>query len=227
MSDSLRAIVRDSDYERYICSLFVKAPYREHVWAVLALGNELLRIPANVTEEMAGLVRLKWWQEQFQHLARQDGQGRQDHQILAALAPALEDGIIKLDVVDALCESLAQQCGEAITLEHARQTMQHYYILLAHAAGETGADEVYEALGDQAAIIAMIRTKCLKSEELQDAGEIITLLEPLDHHGKDTLCRKLTKHNWLWRKRIQKAVAKDDVAMLKTLPCFALQMLFS
>ncbi len=227
--DEIKALVRTHDYERYICSLFVKPPYRDYVWAVLALGYEVMRIPATVSEPMVGMVRLKWWQENIQHLAQKSGQGRRDHPVLQALIAPLEQGIIDVSVCDMLCDALAEQCGEAISFESASNVMASLYQLMAQASGCKGEQDAFATLGKEAALIATIRTKCLKSGNIGDAEPLLEMLDMSEHASTtttSTFCRKLARHNRLWHGRIEKAVSREKVSFLKHIPLFPMILSF-
>lgn len=67
-SSSFRIEAKNHDYDRYLCSLFVKADMREDVWVVLAFAAELARIVSIASEPTVAAIRLKWWQEALANL---------------------------------------------------------------------------------------------------------------------------------------------------------------
>ncbi len=222
----IRQIAREADTERYICSLCADPQRRKAIWATIALMHELLKIPATVSEQMVGMIRVKWWQEQLEHLATKDNKARRDHPVLLALA----DISLPKDQCDAVCEAVMQQCGETnLTLSEAQHALGACYQLLSHAAGEEEHNAIYEALGNEAALIATIRVNVLKSG-WSAASEIMysTLsdcasIEAVQHSG--FLCA-LKQHNELWKQRITASKASDEASMLKHIPFFALRVLW-
>ena len=51
------------DPDRYLCALFAPEPRREPLLALVLLHRELARVPARVTNPMAGLIRYQWWRD--------------------------------------------------------------------------------------------------------------------------------------------------------------------
>ncbi len=57
------ALVRGCDRDRYWSALFAPASCRADLLALYAFNAELARIPALVSEPMAGQIRLQWWRD--------------------------------------------------------------------------------------------------------------------------------------------------------------------
>jgi phytoene synthase len=62
-NQAVAALVRQRDRDRYWCALFAPASRRADLLALYAFNAELARIPALVSEPMAGQIRLKWWRD--------------------------------------------------------------------------------------------------------------------------------------------------------------------
>lgn len=57
------ALVRETDKDRHIASLFAPADRRGDLLALHAFDIELARIPQLAKQQMAGEIRLQWWRE--------------------------------------------------------------------------------------------------------------------------------------------------------------------
>ena len=62
LSPSLKAVY-EGDRARFLALLFAPAEQREDIATLYALGLELARIPALVSEPVPGEIRLQWWRE--------------------------------------------------------------------------------------------------------------------------------------------------------------------
>jgi NADH dehydrogenase [ubiquinone] 1 alpha subcomplex assembly factor 6 len=55
--------VRESDPERYLCTLTAPPEAREPLFALFAFDAEIARVRHTVSQPMAGLIRLQWWRD--------------------------------------------------------------------------------------------------------------------------------------------------------------------
>jgi len=55
--------VRESDPERYLCTLTAPPAAREPLFALFAFDAEIARVRHAVRQPMAGLIRLQWWRD--------------------------------------------------------------------------------------------------------------------------------------------------------------------
>ena len=87
----LAADLRQHNPDRYIATLFAPVARRESLIALYAFDHELARVQAIVTEPMAGLIRLQWWQDVIDGF----GQGKAvAHPVASGLQRAIEqDGL--------------------------------------------------------------------------------------------------------------------------------------
>lgn len=63
-------IVKQFDYDRYLCSVFTPHAQREQLFALYAFHYELARIREMVSEPLAGYIRLQWWHEALDTLGK-------------------------------------------------------------------------------------------------------------------------------------------------------------
>ncbi len=224
----LRKLVRDQDYEHYLCSLFAPALHRTALWAALALTHELLRIPTLATEPMAGLVRLKWWQEQLEQHAS-PAHMSSEHPVLTTLAPFLQTDAIPLTTCQTLCDCIATQMTDAPPFPHTvAATMTETYRLLGCVSGEQSQSELYADMGRTYGMLAAIRTRydtsAITSVDLHAALEEIPpfTLPPRASRFLTALCCL----NRLWERQIRRADGKKG-SLPPRLPLLPLRLLLT
>lgn len=81
-TERAEALVRETDRDRWLASLFIPAPKRRHVLALLAFSGEIARIRDVVRDPMPGEIRLQWWRDVLTGTARGDVEA---HPVAAAL----------------------------------------------------------------------------------------------------------------------------------------------
>lgn len=69
-ADICARTLRDLDHDRFIANLFAPQPARRRLNALFAFAGELAAVPARVHEPMLGQMRLQWWREAVDGLAR-------------------------------------------------------------------------------------------------------------------------------------------------------------
>ena len=100
--DYLLAEARRADPDRYLCALFAPEPRREPLLALVLLHGELARVPARVTNPMAGLIRYQWWRDAVAEAAA----GRPREQpVVEGLAAGLGAGWLRADGIEALVDA--------------------------------------------------------------------------------------------------------------------------
>ncbi|WP_181704077.1 phytoene/squalene synthase family protein [Chthonobacter albigriseus] len=96
------ALVRDTDRDRWLASLFIPADKRRHVLALVAFSGEVARIRDVIREPMPGEIRLQWWRDVLTGDARGDVQG---HPVAAALLDTIRRFLLPkkplVDLIDA------------------------------------------------------------------------------------------------------------------------------
>ncbi|KAJ3012458.1 hypothetical protein HKX48_006279 [Thoreauomyces humboldtii] len=80
-------LLRKSDYENYVASLFAPSPARHAVWAVRAFNVETAMIRENVTKPEIGRARIAWWRDAVEKLFKGHPP---NHPVVLLLAEALE-----------------------------------------------------------------------------------------------------------------------------------------
>jgi hypothetical protein len=160
--------IRLHDYDRYICSLFVSRDVRTKIWGVLELGHELMHIPMRTSEEMVGLVRLKWWQEEIQRMQQMDYTSPTPLlQQIAQQWQSVPDAYI---AADALCEAVAEHgFADVPQITSIIAIMRAYFAVLCVVSGEEQMHEEYVWLADIVARIAYMRSHASNSttEDMQ------------------------------------------------------------
>jgi len=162
--NELAALVRQHDYERYICTLFAPAKARPHLWMLQTIAYELLRVPSASSEEMIGLIRLKWWQEEITKLYNTSAH---THPTLQLSAPLVATSPLSPADYQPLIDALVEQISDPHNPEHISKALQVYYALLAKTAGGGKHEEHYRTIGDVQAHIAMIRATAKQEKEAQ------------------------------------------------------------
>lgn len=81
------AVVRALDKDRYLATLFVPAPARQHVFAVYAFNAEVASIRERTRQPLAGELRLQWWRDALAGSAAGDVSG---NPVAAALLHTIE-----------------------------------------------------------------------------------------------------------------------------------------
>jgi hypothetical protein len=77
-------MVRNSNRDQFLQSLFLPQAVRERVLVLLALDAELSHVRAHVSEEMLGHIRYAWWEESLTAIA--EGKKPREHPVLQAIA---------------------------------------------------------------------------------------------------------------------------------------------
>lgn len=61
--ETLRQELRGLDGDLYLCHLFAPAAKRDALLTLYHLYADVARVPASVTEQMIGAIRLQWWRD--------------------------------------------------------------------------------------------------------------------------------------------------------------------
>jgi phytoene synthase len=129
-SEDLEALVRRVDPDRWLAARFAAdAGARHEVLALYALNHELARVAESVTNPLIGEIRLAWWREGLEALAA--GQPVRAHPVLKALAPAVAEGRIPLDLLLTMVETRGLDLDPAPFADEAA--------LIAYVEGTAGA----------------------------------------------------------------------------------------
>jgi len=163
--DELIAAARRADPDRTLCAMLLPAAPRRIALALLLLNQELARIPEVTGEPMAGLLRMRWWQDALlgDTAAGAPGfVGIVREAIAAGLVPAsdiealVEARAMALDTdaalrIDGLIEFAGRTAGHLQAMTAALLTAEPAWHRRAAAAGEVyGLVGLVRAIGHQA-----------------------------------------------------------------------------
>jgi 15-cis-phytoene synthase len=101
MADHCQDLVRASDKDRYLATLFAPDDTQPHLFALYAFDYEIRRVRDVVSEPQMGEIRLQWWRDSIEGMF---GGAAQEHPVAAALAAVARHHLPKpplLDLIDA------------------------------------------------------------------------------------------------------------------------------
>jgi phytoene synthase len=101
--ETLLALVRMHDPDRFLAGLFAPPAHRDTLLALVAFNHELARAREVASEPTLALIRLQWWREVVEGVRRR-------HEVATPLGAALDDG--RLDATD-LLDMIAAREAEA------------------------------------------------------------------------------------------------------------------
>lgn len=81
------SLVQKRDKDRFLCTLFADTNTREKLFSLLALYQEIARIPSLVNEPLAGMVRLQWWRDAIEGLYQGDPR---NHEVIQSMHTHLD-----------------------------------------------------------------------------------------------------------------------------------------
>lgn len=96
------ALVREQDFQRYAASLFTSPTNRRALLALAAFGIEIARIADQVTQPLAGEIRLQWWTDALQ--GNEHG-GAAGNPVAAELLRAISDFALQVEPLTRLIEA--------------------------------------------------------------------------------------------------------------------------
>jgi phytoene synthase len=206
----LEDIVRKSDPDRYIASLFAPAGKRPLLFALYALNHELGHVAEAAREPMMAEIRLQWWRDALEEARAGKPRG---HDVLqgmaeafaqADIAPALLDAWIDARSFDASSETFADM---AALEAYADATSGNLMRIAAHVLGEP-ADELAREAGIAYSLAGILRAvpfhaarrklflpaDLLKAENL-DAEDIFATRKILEiKHVFETIAERAHMH---------------------------------
>lgn len=86
MADTCQEFVRQRDKDRYLAALFAPDEKRAHIFALYAFDAEIARIRTLVFEPQIGEIRMQWWSDTLDAIAKGD---KIDHPVAQQLADAV------------------------------------------------------------------------------------------------------------------------------------------
>jgi phytoene synthase len=102
IADAVREAARHTEADRYLAALLAPRPVRSDLAALAAFSAELARIRDTVSDAMIGEIRLQWWRDALQSLARGEVTG---HPVADALGDTIRRRHLPLPLLEAPIEA--------------------------------------------------------------------------------------------------------------------------
>lgn len=155
------ALVKDTDFDRFLLSLFLPAGIREDVWAVLAYNHEISKTREVVSESTLGLIRLQWWRDAIQAIYEQDKV--LEHEVLKPLAFAIRRHDLPREAFDRLAYAREFDLEDVMPsnleglMNYADFTTNPLMALIVKITGENPEDFVIQPVAINYALAGLIR----------------------------------------------------------------------
>src|SRR5579871_192001 len=98
MNQTLAAVVRRCDPDRFLTALFAPAEKRDALFALYAFNHELARAREVASEPPLALIRLQWWREVVEGAQRR-------HEVAEPLRAAIDAGALVRDDLLAMIDA--------------------------------------------------------------------------------------------------------------------------
>lgn len=95
-------LVRTHDFSSYATTLFVRARFRRALLAIYAFNVEIVRVREQITQPLAGEIRLQWWMDM---LAGAGHGGVAGNPVAAELLLAVRDHDLPVELLQRLIEA--------------------------------------------------------------------------------------------------------------------------
>jgi phytoene synthase len=157
--DALETLIRTSDPDRYIASLFAPTAKRPPLYALYALNHELASIADHAREPMMAEIRLQWWRDALAEARAGKPRG---HDVLQGMAEAFAQADLPRALFDAMIDARAldvsgETFADMSALEtYADATSGNIMRLAAHILGEQ-TDEMARRAGIAYALAGILR----------------------------------------------------------------------
>lgn len=96
------SLVRGSDFERYAATLFTAPERRRALLAVFAFNIEVARIREQISQPLAGEIRLQWWSDLLAGMAHGDAAG---NPVAAELLQAIGEHGLPLEALERVVDA--------------------------------------------------------------------------------------------------------------------------
>lgn len=102
--DPCADLVRQTDKDRFLATLFAPDEKRKALFAILAFSAEIARVRDKVTDPMPGEMRFQWWRDALAGIGRGDVR---HHPVAAAVLDAIERYALPVEAFFNLLEARA------------------------------------------------------------------------------------------------------------------------
>jgi len=99
--DHCEQLVRETDKDRYLATLFSPVKSRRALFALYAFNSEIARVRETIRQAMAGEIRLQWWREAIEKPGTGDAMG-------SPVASALLDTLVRFHLPPAALVALIE-----------------------------------------------------------------------------------------------------------------------
>ncbi len=157
--DALEAIIRTSDPDRYIASLFAPTAKRPLLHALYALNHELAHIGEAVREPMMAEIRLQWWRDALAEARAGHPRG---HDVLQGMAEVFAKAQVPPEMLDAMIDARVLDVGVEVFADmaalesYADATSGNLMRIAGRILGEP-ADEMAREAGAAYALAGILR----------------------------------------------------------------------
>lgn len=111
MTETIDALVRRVDEDRWLASRFAEPVARQRLLALYAAYHEIARTPEIVTQDTLGAIRLQWWRDGLDAVF---GEGPiPEHPVLTALAEAVRGAGLARAPFDAMIDAREKDFDQA------------------------------------------------------------------------------------------------------------------
>jgi 15-cis-phytoene synthase len=128
------SLVRASDFERYAATLFVSPEQRRALLALFAFNIEIARIREQISQPLAGEIRLQWWSDLLEGLAHGEAEA---NPVAAEVLRAIDRHALPLEILSGMIDA-----HRFDLYDEPMQTMEeleHYLVHTASALFSLGA----------------------------------------------------------------------------------------
>lgn len=108
VTDAVREAARRGEPDRYLAALLAPKAVRADLAALAAFSAELGRIVQIVSEPMAGEIRLQWWRDALETMARGESVG---HPLADALCGAMQRHHLPMTLMQGLIDARSIELG--------------------------------------------------------------------------------------------------------------------
>jgi len=174
-------LVRATDRDRFIASLFAPAEHRGAIYALYAFNSEVSRVREVAREPLPGEIRLQWWSDVIN---RERDEEARANPVAAALLAAIERYRLSsarlIDLIEARRFDLYDEPMAALAdLEaYARKTSSALFALAAQILAGTDVEAVSAPAGIAFAIAGLLRVFPRHAAR----GQLYVPMELLDRH---------------------------------------------